>query len=272
MPEKFGLLLGNLSTTFSKAGKTVVVDVASDWAGNIGGPDHLESYAQHAPTIRFMDMGSYYAGEADAPRLVFNNLALARLLPRPMLAPGIGLVEIPGHENASCGGWPDGHQCTNLSDPACGCIDYRWSQATLHDFITQAEQLGVQEIDVWRMDLDIPPGTVPSVPPWFVAELTGFLSRGEDPLPPPPPLPVDPPLYLGGGKGSVSQDLDWSAEPNWSAIRGAMRGGARISKGIGKTGCIRSAATRASIAGAERTDRLAPIAAQGVSVGRGKKG
>jgi hypothetical protein len=58
-----------------------------------------------------MDMGSYYAGEsAGAPRQVLNNLTLAQQLPLPMIAPAIGLVEMPGHENASCGGWPDGHQ------------------------------------------------------------------------------------------------------------------------------------------------------------------
>ena len=144
-----------------------------DWEGCIGGPEHLRSYAQLAPTaLRFMDMGSYCkktgrlsrfvavcpantkrtaitdAGKAAAPRQVFNSQTLAQQLPRPMLAPAVGLVEMPGHANASCGGWTNGHQCTNLSNPDCGCIDYGWTQPTLHAFLTQAEQLGVQEIDV----------------------------------------------------------------------------------------------------------------------------
>jgi hypothetical protein len=93
-------------------------------------------------------------------------------------------------------------QCTNLTNPACGCIDYRWTQPTLHAFITQAEQLGVEELDVWRMDLDIPPGAVPAIPPWFIAELKRFLSYGGGlpplPPPPPPPPPASPPSYLGG--------------------------------------------------------------------------
>ena len=118
MPSAFANLLGNLSAAFSNVGKTLVVDVASDWEGNIGGPEHLRSYAQRAPPdqpnaggLRLMDMGSYYAGEsAGAPRQVLNNLTLAQQLPLPMIAPAIGLVEMPGHENASCGGWPDGHQ------------------------------------------------------------------------------------------------------------------------------------------------------------------
>ena len=60
MPAAFGRLLGNLSKAFAAAGKTVVVDVASDWEGCIGGPEHLRSYAQLAPeALRFMDMGSY---------------------------------------------------------------------------------------------------------------------------------------------------------------------------------------------------------------------
>ena len=49
------------------------------------------------------------------------------------------------------------------------------------------------------MDLDVPPGTVPAIPPWFIEEMKGFLGRGGGlpPLPPPPPPPADP-LYLGG--------------------------------------------------------------------------
>jgi hypothetical protein len=108
-----------------------------------------------------------------------------------MIAPAVGLTEMPGHENASCGavnatlfpvlvsvsncvgpepvlandqfekaleikvsflragGWP---QCANVSNPACGCLDYGWNQSALAAFVAEVERLDIQEIDVWRQD------------------------------------------------------------------------------------------------------------------------
>ena len=66
-----------------------------------------------------------------------------------MIAPAVGLTGMPGHKNASCGGWP---QCANTSDPKCGCIDYGWNQSTLANFVAEVESLGIREIDVWRQD------------------------------------------------------------------------------------------------------------------------
>jgi hypothetical protein len=40
------------------------------------------------------------------------------------------------------------------------------------------EDLGVEEIDVWRQDMTPPPGTKVAVPDWLMDELAGFLSRG----------------------------------------------------------------------------------------------
>ena len=54
---------------------------------------------------------------------------------------------MPGHENASCGGWP---QCANLSSPACGCLNYGWNHSDLAAFVREVEELGIEEIDVWR--------------------------------------------------------------------------------------------------------------------------
>ena len=48
-------------------------------------------------------------------------LPMARLLPLQMAVSAVGVTEMPGHENASCGGWP---QCANLTDRACGCLNY----------------------------------------------------------------------------------------------------------------------------------------------------
>eukprot|EP01043_Picozoa_sp_COSAG02_P044451 COSAG02_NODE_3973_length_5970_cov_1.807529_2_plen_137_part_00 len=85
---------------------------------------------------------------------------------------------MPGHENASCGGWP---QCANVSNPACGCLDYGWNHSAFATFVREVEALGIQEIDVWRQDMTPPPGTNASVPPWLIAELAGFLKRGPHP-------------------------------------------------------------------------------------------
>ena len=107
-----------------------------------------------------------------------RNVTLANLqkmLPLPTIAPAVGLVELPGHENASCGGWP---QCTNLTNRKCGCLNFLWNRSTLHEFVLQVEAAGMSELDVWRMDMTPPRGTVPAIPPWFIAELEGFISRG----------------------------------------------------------------------------------------------
>eukprot|EP01052_Picozoa_sp_SAG31_P047387 SAG31_NODE_9468_length_1273_cov_0.893526_2_plen_156_part_00 len=93
------------------------------------------------------------------------------------IAPAVGLTEMPGHENASCCGWP---QCANLSNPACGCLNYGWNHSAFAAFVREVEALGIEEIDVWRQDMTPPPGTTASVPPWLMSELAGFLRRGSN--------------------------------------------------------------------------------------------
>ena len=71
-------------------------------------------------------------------------LPMARLLPLQMAVPAVGLTEMPGHENASCGGWP---QCANLTDPKCGCLVYGWNETSLRAFIADAVAAGVFKDD-----------------------------------------------------------------------------------------------------------------------------
>ena len=181
LPEHFRRLLGNLSKVMTAANKSVVVDVCSTWGGDIGGPSHLQAYAQAAPTnTRFMDMAEYNAGghipggvKAQLANLKHKYLNGTQQL--RMIAPAIGMTEMPGHENASCGGWP---QCANISDHRCGCLNYGWNASGLSAFVAEVEALGITEIDVWRQDMTPPPGTIPHIPPWFISELAGFLKRG----------------------------------------------------------------------------------------------
>lgn len=177
LPTKFGWLLGNLSLVAAEANRTVVVDVTSTWTSDIGGPEYLPGYGRRTPTnVRYMDMAEYFA-QGHLPG--GNNAQLVRLkqmLPLRMIAPAVGLTEMPGHRDASCGGWP---QCTNFSDPACGCIDYGWNRTAFAVFVRDVEAAGITEIDIYRQDMTPPPGTIPSVPPWLIAELAGFLARGE---------------------------------------------------------------------------------------------
>lgn len=117
-----------------------------------------------------MDMALYFAEGANLklPRLM-------QLLPLQMIAPAVGVTEMAGHANASCGGWP---QCANITNPKCGCLNYGWNHSTFAAFVRQVEALGIGEIDVWRQDMTPPLGTTASVPPWLMSELAGFLKRG----------------------------------------------------------------------------------------------
>ena len=66
-------------------------------------------------------MGEYYSDDTNS---FYTKLpALKQMLPLPAIAPAVGLTAAAGHKNASCGGWP---QCANVTDKACGCIDYKW--------------------------------------------------------------------------------------------------------------------------------------------------
>eukprot|EP01052_Picozoa_sp_SAG31_P072279 SAG31_NODE_31241_length_370_cov_0.955720_1_plen_123_part_11 len=97
-------------------------------------------------------------------------------IPPSQLAPAVGLVDGPGHQNASCEGWPAGRpRCANARDPACGCFNCSWNAWTFRRSVHDAEALGFEKIDVYRADAAPPPGTIPA---WFVAELAGFLVRG----------------------------------------------------------------------------------------------
>ena len=73
--------------------------------------------------------------------------------------------------------WP---QCANVTDKACGCIDYKWNHTAFSAFVREVERLGINEIDVWRQDMTPPPGTTASIPDWLLSELVGFLKRGEE--------------------------------------------------------------------------------------------
>ena len=173
LPEMFRRLVGNLSKVMTAANLSVVVDITSTWHGDLGGPEYLSGYAKAAPTsVRFMDMATYFAAGAE-----LKLPALKRLLPLQMIAPAVGVTELPGHENASCGGWP---QCANLTNPACGCLNYSWNHSAFAAFVRRVESLGISEIDVWRQDMTPPPGTTASVPPWLMSELAGFLKRGQE--------------------------------------------------------------------------------------------
>lgn len=172
MPAKFAMLLANLSTAFDKAGLTLVADVCSTWSGAIGGPEYLPLYHKASPlSLRFMDMAEYF-NKGNPVQKVVN---LTHLLPLSVIAPAVGMTELAGHANASCGGWP---QCANISNPACGCLDYGWNHSAFSAFIRGVEALGVTEIDVYRQDMTPPPGTTAAVPDWWITELQGFLSRG----------------------------------------------------------------------------------------------
>ena len=177
LPARFASLLGNLSAALDAAGKQLVVDVCSTWNGCVcGGAQNLAEYARRAPAARFMDMADYFqkgnipGGDAQ------QVLNLKKVVPVGQIAAGVGLVDASGHKNASCGGWP---QCTNFSDPACGCLWYGWNASTLSAFVDAAEAAGVEEIDVWRQDMTPPPGTSADVPEWFIDTMAGFLQRGE---------------------------------------------------------------------------------------------
>ena len=127
LPEQFRRFLGNLTKVMTAAKKTVVVDVCSTWHGDIGGPGHLPGYAKAANNhIRFMDMATYYSDATEQQKLS----ALTKMVPLQTIAPAVGLTATgpvwPGYLNASCGGWHDGKQCANVTDPHCGCIDYKW--------------------------------------------------------------------------------------------------------------------------------------------------
>jgi hypothetical protein len=94
-----------------------------------------------------MDMATYFSTFRGVPHSAADMVApFARLLPElRMAAPAVGLTEMPGHVNASCGGWP---QCANVSNPACGCLDYGWNQSAFATFVRAVEAAGVTEIDV----------------------------------------------------------------------------------------------------------------------------
>jgi hypothetical protein len=108
----------------------------------------LRRYGKVTPRgARYMDMATYFSTFRGVPHSAAGMVApFARLLPElRMAAPAVGLTEMPGHVNASCGGWP---QCANVSNPACGCLDYGWNQSAFATFVRAVEAAGVTEIDV----------------------------------------------------------------------------------------------------------------------------
>ena len=95
------------------AGARFVVDVASDWGGDIVGPAHLAAYAAAAPHATFMDMATYYGpnggvqfGKPEPRTLAILQAKVAALrarVPLAQIALGVGLQGPPGHANAHLG-------------------------------------------------------------------------------------------------------------------------------------------------------------------------
>ena len=100
-----------------------------------------------------MDMATYFGPLAKKPWTTPLATSAARIhkltaMVGPTKAcPAVGVVEMPGYVNASCGSWP---QCANISDPACGCLDYGWNHSSFAAFVREAEVAGVSELDVYR--------------------------------------------------------------------------------------------------------------------------
>ena len=173
IPDMYASLLEAMSSCLNENGKHLSVDVTSTWRHNIGGPEYIPGYGLRAPSGRFMDMAEYFYHPQNPGNNMKILLDLQEMLTPSQVGIGVGLVEMPGHENASCSGWP---QCTDFDNPACMCLDYGWDKDAFRNFIMEAANAGVEEIDVWRNDITPPPGTVAFIPPWWIETLTDFLS------------------------------------------------------------------------------------------------
>ena len=173
IPDMYALLLESMSSALCENGKQLSVDVTSTWRHNIGGPDYLPGYGLKEPTASFMDMAEYFYHTENPEKNMQILQDLQQMLSPSQVGIGVGLVEMPGHENASCSGWP---QCTDFDNPACMCLDYGWDADSFRKFVTDAASAGVEEIDVWRNDITPPPGTIAFIPPWWIETLTHFLS------------------------------------------------------------------------------------------------
>ena len=81
---------------------------------------------------------------------------LTSTFPLPQIGVAVGTVEEPGpaHENASCS-----HTWTPPITPVA-CCNYGWNRSSLKEFIRRVEAAGITELDVWREDLQPPPGQV----------------------------------------------------------------------------------------------------------------
>ena len=158
LPSRYAAFVGNLSRALERAGRVLVSDVTSTWRGDLGGPEYIPEYARAAPSMRVMDMATYFNGLPNGftmPQTIANlsrmmggpqNVGLGRSLPhsldlfrassRGVWSAGIGAQEQPGHENASCS------TCGNVSDPKCGCLNYKWNSSALASFVRSAEAAG----------------------------------------------------------------------------------------------------------------------------------
>ena len=117
LPGLVASFVGNLSAALHGAGFRLVVDVTSTWHGNLGGPEFLPLYAQHAaPSTVFMDMATYFNSRP-------NRMSIAETLAKlsgmaggtRRAAAGVGAEMLPGHTNASC---------NHVVGPKT-CLDYR---------------------------------------------------------------------------------------------------------------------------------------------------
>eukprot|EP01047_Picozoa_sp_COSAG01_P012477 COSAG01_NODE_563_length_15451_cov_70.726225_15_plen_751_part_00 len=175
LPSRYASLVGNLSGALARDGLELVSDVTSTWHGDLGGPEHIPAYARAAPQMRVMDMATYFNSRPNGFSMAQTIANLTKMMGGQVaqVGLGVGAMQQPGHEGASC------THCGNTSDLNCGCIDYQWNASALARFVADAEAAGVREIDVWRMDIDQPPrGQVSALSDWFIGTLAGFLSRG----------------------------------------------------------------------------------------------
>lgn len=131
----------------------------------------------HARILAFTPPGSYSPGDRhrqtsmeEITRTVTHLINLTSLATATF---GIGGMDTRTHANASCAGWP---QCSNVSDPSCGCFNYGWDQQSMDTLLNFLLEKDVHTVSVWRGDITPPPGTTPQWPTWYTDALARFLA------------------------------------------------------------------------------------------------
>lgn len=73
-------------------------------------------------------------------------------------AVGMGSMPAPGFEK----------NCANMPD-------YGWTNSTMNEFLTMAGHDGIEDVDVWRCDID----NYGETPQWYFDALASFLQGGQ---------------------------------------------------------------------------------------------